>query len=89
MEAVRPLPKWAMYKYSLLWRSLSTKEFSFETISRILNEQKPNLVSVLLTHLKRNGWIEVKLDPEDSRKRVYVLKTPEKVMEEIAAQQNE
>jgi len=81
---VKPLPKWAMQKYAILWNRFKTQEFNHESASKILKEKNPNLVSVLLNHLKKNGWLIVKLDLNDTRKRVYVLISLEKAVEEIS-----
>jgi type I restriction enzyme M protein len=36
-----------------------------------------------LSELKQNGWLEMKLDPNDARKRVYKLKSPDHAIEEM------
>jgi hypothetical protein len=94
--SVKPLPKWAMRKYALLWRSFKTAEFDYDSASRILTQQnstqnnkqttKPNknLTSVLLNSLRKNGWLTAKLHPIDARKRIYALKSPEQITEEMA-----
>lgn len=50
---------------------------------QILKEEKERLVSVVLSELKKHGWLTVKLHPEDSRKRIYKLKNPEDAINEI------
>ncbi|MBW2965461.1 hypothetical protein KY363_08445 [Candidatus Woesearchaeota archaeon] len=52
----KPLPKWIMKKYALLWNRHASKEFNHA----------------------------VRLDPEDSRKRTYTLKSPEQAIKEMA-----
>lgn len=81
---VQPLPKWAMKKYSVLWSRFNAKEFSHSNSAQTLQEKNPNLISVLFNHLRKSGWAKVKLDPTDSRKRIYELKSPEKIIEEMA-----
>jgi len=34
--------------------------------------------------MKKAGWLEIKLDPTDSRRRLYKLISPEEVVKEIA-----
>lgn len=75
---IKPLPKWAMIRYAQLFSRYKNKEFTYENVIDILENQ--NMASVTLTHLKKNGWIKVKIDPEDSRKRVYQLIKPEKAV---------
>ena len=41
------------------------------------------MISIALSELKQSGWLEMKLDPDDARKRVYKLKNPEQVVKEI------
>jgi len=79
----KPLPKWLTYRYSLLWKSFKNKEFDYDEAAQILKEQKERLVSVILSELKKHGWLTIKLDPEDSRKRIYTLKSPEESIKEI------
>lgn len=80
---VKPLPKWAMRKYAQLWGRFKSREFDYISASAVLNEKNPNLVSVLMTYLKKFSWIEVRLHPKDSRKRIYTLKNPEKAVQEM------
>jgi len=79
----KPLPKWLMERYSLLWKKFKEKEFDHNEAASVLNEKKERLVSVVLSDLKRHGWLTISLHPEDSRKRIYKLKNPESAIEEI------
>jgi len=76
------LPKWEMRAYAALWNKYKSKEFGHEEACKIL-KQKKEVVSVLLSDIKKAGWVEAKLDQKDSRKRVYILKNPEKAINEI------
>jgi len=42
------------------------------------------MISIILSDLKKAGWLEVRLDPNDSRKRLYKLISPEDALKEIA-----
>ena len=77
----KPLPKWIMYRYSILWNKFNNKEFSHSDAFKVLNEDK--MISITLSELRQNGWLEMKLDPDDARKRVYKLKNPEQVVKEM------
>jgi DNA-binding transcriptional regulator PaaX len=84
------LPNWLKKNYLLLWRSTRGKEFSFEDALKILGEKDERHVSVSLSRLNKSGWLEVKIDPKDSRKRIYKLKLPEEksvkdLIEEISS----
>lgn len=84
----RPLPKWLTHRYSLLWISSQNNDFGYDEAVQILKEQKERLVSVVLSELKKHGWLTIKLDPEDSRKRIYALKSPEEAIQDIANRNN-
>ena len=79
----KPLPKWLMERYSLLWKAFGEKEFDHDEAANILKERKERLVSVVLSDLKRHGWLTISLHPDDSRKRIYKLKNPEEAINEI------
>jgi len=51
-------------------------------VSKTLNEDK--MVSIILSDLKKAGWLKVRLDPSESRKRLYKLISPEEALKEIA-----
>jgi hypothetical protein len=54
-----PLPKWIMKHYSTLWKKFKSKEFTYEDAFKALNEKK--MTSLILSELKKNGWLNVKL----------------------------
>lgn len=73
-----------MERYSVLWKKFKEDEFEHDDASKILKEEKDRLVSVVLSDLKKHGWLTVKLHPDDSRKRIYKLKNPEDAVREIS-----
>jgi len=79
----KPMPKWLMHRYSLLWRTFGSKKFYFGDALKGLKEKKERLVSVILSEIKKHGWLTLGLDPEDSRKRIYKLKSPEEAVKEM------
>ena len=78
-----PLPKWVMQRYAKLWKAFKSKEFEHEQTVKVLKEKDENIVSVILSQLRRHGWLEIKLHPSDTRKRVYKLKSPDEVVREL------
>ena len=80
---VEPLPKWLMQRYSLLWVKFKDKEFNHEQATQTFPDDE-RMVSVILSEMRKVGWLEMRLDPEDARKRLYKLKSPEEVVKEIA-----
>lgn len=78
---VEPLPKWIMQRYSALWNKFKDKEFNHEEAFKTLNKDK--MLSIVLSELRQAGWLEMKLSPEDARKRIYKLKSPEQAVKEM------
>ena len=72
-----------MKRYSLLWNKFKDKEFTHKKSSKILKEKDKRVVSLFLSDLKKYGWLEVRLNPQDSRIRLYKLKSPENAVKEI------
>ncbi len=86
MTEALALPKWLANRYSLLWTQYQDRKFSFEEARKTIGEADDKTLSVVLSSLKKYGWLEVELDPETSRKRLYWLKSPQKAIEEIAVE---
>jgi len=80
----KPLPKWEMMKYAYLWKAYENKEFTNEQALKILKEKDPHLLSVLFYDLGNMGWVEIKRDEKDKRKKLYKLKEPNKAVKEMA-----
>lgn len=76
------LPKWLMQRYSILWIKTKGRGFDYNTAKKILNDSD-EVLSVVLSNIKRLGWLEVKQNPKDSRKKIYHLKPPKKAIDEI------
>ena len=76
-----PLPKWIMQRYSILWNTFNDKEFDHDAAFNLLNNEKT--VSIAISKLRKNGWLEIKLDENDARRRLYKLKSPEQAVKEI------
>ena len=77
----KPLPKWIMKSYAKMWLKFSNREFDHPQAIGILGQQH---ASVIISNLKKNGWIDATLNPTDSRKRFYKLKSPESAIGEMA-----
>jgi len=76
------LPKWIMKRYSKLWTKFKNKEFTREDAEKILNGDTS--LAVFLSNLRKAGWLEMKLHPDDARKTIYKLKNPtDAILEEI------
>jgi len=82
----KPLPKWIMYRYSILWNKFSDKDFSHSDALKVLNKDK--MLSIVLSELRQNDWLEMKLDPKDARKRLYKLKFPDQAIKEMEKEES-
>ena len=79
----RAIPKWVMKKYAILWKSFHEKKFDFKEAAKVLKEKNKKRMYRVFSELNRSGWIEAEIDPKNSRKRIYQLKTPNECVEEI------
>jgi DNA-binding MarR family transcriptional regulator len=77
---VQHLPEWIMRRYSKLWSKFKEKEFTKDQAKKIL--PKDTSLAVLLSELRKSGWLEMKMSKEDARKTIYKLKSPEKAINE-------
>lgn len=80
---VNAVPKWVWKRYALLWKKFKEKPFTFEQAQKELKHLDRNLISVMFNELKSAGWIKVGLDEKDTRRRVYTLANPIKVVENV------
>ncbi len=76
------LPEWIMKRYAKLWNKFKEKDFTKEEAVKVL--PKDTSLAVLLSELRKSGWLEMKMHPEDARKTIYKLKNPkDAIIEEI------
>ena len=78
-----PVPRWLMDRYSLLYQKYKDKSFTFQDAMKTIKENDKVYMSMVLSELRKSGWLEIKIDPEDARKRIYNLNTPEEVVQNI------
>ncbi|MDI7259308.1 MAG: type I restriction-modification system subunit M [Thermodesulfobacteriota bacterium] len=79
------LPTWLEKRYRTLWETFRESPFRFEDASKILKEKMQGgeeQVNVILSELRKKGWLEVEFHPEDARKRIYKLKSSEEMISE-------
>jgi len=72
-----------MLRYCKLWFNFGKKEFTHAQADQALAGDKTTL-SVILSQIRKAGWLETRLDENDGRKRRYRLKNPVKMVGEIA-----
>ncbi len=80
---IKPLPRWLQKRYAILWDKLKDNPFNFETAQKILGD-KPEVLNVAFSQMRKDGWLEVSFDPNDARKRIYRLVPLEKAYKELA-----
>jgi DNA-binding MarR family transcriptional regulator len=71
-----------MKRYSLLWNEKQAKPFDYDEARKILHTSA-SLTSVILSEIRKAEWLRVEIDPEDTRKRIYVLTNPMKAIESM------
>jgi type I restriction enzyme M protein len=79
------LPTWLEKRHKVLWEAFRESPFRFEDASKILKEKMQGgeeQVNVILSELRKRGWLGVEFDPDDARKRVYKLKSSEEMISE-------
>lgn len=79
----KPLPKWLMNRYASLWKAKKNNKFEYSEARNILDEKDDKTLSVILSELRKHGWLDVTLHPDNARKRTYRLKRPQDAIEEI------
>jgi len=70
------MQNWLKSRFELLKKNFK-EEFSFEDAKKILvsrYKDKDEKILVMLSELKKEGFLEVELDKDDSRKRIYKIK---------------
>ena len=77
----QPLPKWIQKRYAVLWKKFKYKEFTFDKVEKVLKDKAG--INVFLSDLRKAGWLEVSLNSDDTRKRIYKLKSPESGFKEM------
>lgn len=76
---------WLERRYSLLLEKFREGEFNRDEALKVLVERgkvDADSVPVILTELKNAGYLDIRLDPKDSRKRLYTLKSKGELIKE-------
>ncbi|MEB3764578.1 MAG: type I restriction-modification system subunit M [Desulfurococcales archaeon] len=67
------LPSWVVNDYIRLRASFGEKPFTVEDASKVL-ERPVDSVITLLSHLRRNNYVTVAIDPDNPKKKIYSLR---------------
>ena len=88
MQTAGVLPKWIVKRYAILNKVISNRQFDFEeaytVISKSFKKDDERIVRLLLSQLRKAGWITVEFDKDDNRMRVYKLNELNKIFQQIA-----
>ena len=79
------IPEWLEKRYKILCDTFQGSPFRFEAAAKILKEKihdDKKQINVILSELRKNGWLKVKMDTIDARKKIYTLKSKEDILTE-------
>lgn len=82
------IPEWLKKRHKILWDSFQGTSFRFEEASKVLSTKihdDEKQINVILSELRKKGWLKVSFDPDDARKRIYKLKSTDDIMTETFA----
>ncbi|OGF64333.1 MAG: restriction endonuclease subunit M [Candidatus Fischerbacteria bacterium RBG_13_37_8] len=80
------MQKWLEKRRQFLWEAFQGKSFSFEEAAALLKEKMQSSdeqTNVILSELRKKGWLKAEFHPDDARKRIYTMESADKVMAEI------
>lgn len=84
--AEQELKDWLRNRYNTLFKKFRSLYFTLDEAVNILNEKhkdnKEN-VHVILSELRKSGWLVTELDDKDARKRHYKLKSIAEAIKEV------
>ena len=80
---VNAVPKWVQVRYAKLWNKYDCKEVAYSDIEKVLKIDGKNTISVFLNELRTAGWLTMKLDEKDARKRTYLFKSTEIIVKQM------
>jgi len=80
---LRYLPKWILRRANALWASFASTPFTFADAQKALEKDDSRMVAVVLSELKRSGWLDANADASNGRKKLYRFTHPE-TMKEVA-----
>mgnify|MGYP001619904588 FL=1 len=79
------IPSWAFKIYCKIWLTLADQNFTYSDLNKqdIYKVKKDEFINFIYC-AKKKGWILVKLDELDGRKRVYKLMPLNTIVESFA-----
>ncbi|MBW2078266.1 MAG: N-6 DNA methylase [Deltaproteobacteria bacterium] len=80
------IPNWLEKRHDTLWEAFRHSAFRFEDAVIVLkekNQDSEDQVNVFLAELRKKGWLTVEFALEDTRKRIYKLKSKDEIISEL------
>lgn len=80
------IPKWVEKRYKILWEACQDTPFRYKKAAKTLKEKMRDgeeQVNVILSELRKGGWLHVEPDPEDARRKIYRLESREKIISQM------
>jgi len=81
--APKPIAKWLLKHYSLLWHAFHERSYSFKDAQKALGIRDPRQVGTVLSLLRRACWITNKESPIEARRRVYFNAEPNDLLDAL------
>ncbi|MCX8014525.1 MAG: N-6 DNA methylase, partial [candidate division WOR-3 bacterium] len=81
------LPNWLRNRYDVLWSTFGAERFTFANAVNVLKSktmENEGNVNVILSELRKAGFIETFQDPEDARKTIYKLVPVSDILKGVA-----
>lgn len=72
MYMPKTVPNWIEKRYAILWREKGDKKFDFKDAIEVTKDKKP-IASIVLSELRRAGWLKVEINEKDTCKKFYKL----------------
>ena len=64
-------PKWVLKRAIILWKAYGNSKFTFNKVTNALKNDDPRIIALVLSNLKKNGWLEIGRLPEAKQKKYY------------------
>jgi len=74
------IPPWLARAYARLYKALGTKEFDYSEAGSIIDLEDKRLIATTLTKLRIFGYLTVRRDPVDPRRKLLRLIDPESIV---------
>lgn len=77
-----PIPKYLQISVALLYKQFKTDDFTFQDAVTILKKDA-RYTGQILSHLRKAGWISIRNDMFDQRKKFYRINKFDEIMSSL------